>query len=137
LISVLVLAAISVVAIGLPFIRLRKIDNVSAAARERKEHDELLTAYERVLSTIRDLDEDYNTGKLPQATYERERGFWAEQGVAMLQELEPDAEAAVQQSAAAQQDNRQADEVLDQAIEDAIRAYRGAAQTQQPAVTQT
>lgn len=40
--------------------------------------------YERVLANIRDLDEDYSTGKIEQAEYQAEREAWAARGVVVL-----------------------------------------------------
>jgi cytochrome c-type biogenesis protein CcmI len=60
----------------------------STTAQTQKSRDELITAYERVLSAIRDLDEDHQTGKLNTKDYEAERAVWVERGVLILQALE-------------------------------------------------
>ncbi|MBX3066356.1 MAG: hypothetical protein KF726_25480 [Anaerolineae bacterium] len=52
-------------------------------------HDLSLAAtYERVLVAIRDLDEDYATGKIDAAAYGREREKWLERGIAVLRSLD-------------------------------------------------
>ncbi|MCS6837075.1 MAG: hypothetical protein NZ750_13785 [Anaerolineae bacterium] len=40
--------------------------------------------YERILTNIRDLDEDFQTGKIDQAEYQAEREVWAARGVVVL-----------------------------------------------------
>lgn len=129
-----ILAAVVMVVIGLvwlafPLLRRRSALNPQELAQQ-KERAILLTAYERTLGSIRDVDEDHLTGKLSQADYEVERGRWTEQGVAILQELEKygikkptkQAKADVRQKAAptTQVDP---DAQLDDAIEQAIAAY--------------
>lgn len=82
----LVLVALSVAFVALPLVRANS--NRSRAALARKARDEVLTAYERVLTTIRDLDEDFQTGKLAEAEYQEERARRVQQGAALLQHLE-------------------------------------------------
>jgi len=82
-----VIASASLLLIAQPLIT-RKARGIQAS-------EEMLNDYEFVLATIRDLDEDFNTGKVSAETYERERAFWTERGIAMLQELVPDADASV------------------------------------------
>lgn len=53
-----------------------------------RERDELLTRYERVLSAIRDLDEDFQVGKLDATAHHEERTRWSQRGVEVLQKLE-------------------------------------------------
>lgn len=63
-------------------------DALGDAAREQRQRDELLTSYERTVLTLRDLDEDFRTGKLNRSDYEPEREQWAARGVDLLQQLE-------------------------------------------------
>lgn len=58
------------------------------AAHQQRERDELITSYERAVLALRDLDEDFRTGKLNRADYEPEREQWAARGVDLLQRLE-------------------------------------------------
>ena len=44
--------------------------------------------YERVLTNLRDLDEDQRTGKLDHATHARERETWLRRGAQLLAELD-------------------------------------------------
>jgi hypothetical protein len=80
----LLIAALGAAWILLPVIRDARRRGV-AGTRER---DELLTLYERVLSAIRDLDEDFLTGKLDQETYQEERAEWSRRGIQTLRRLE-------------------------------------------------
>jgi hypothetical protein len=124
LIVSLVLLAIAVIGVALPFLQQRRNQNRElATALSQIKRDELLTDYERVLATIRDLDEDHQTGKLAPDTYQRERAYWTEQGILLLQKLEPDAEALSTES---EVDNAGDSDALDDAVERAIAEYRRA-----------
>ena len=119
---VLLLVALAVVTHPLMQQRRNAQRELSAAVAQ-KQRDELLTSYERVLATIRDLDEDHNTGKLAPETYQQERVYWMEQGVLLLQQLEPDTPSA-DTSPDEQAEKPDADAALDEAIEKAIAEYR-------------
>ena len=80
----LVIAGLGAAWILLPVIR----DARRRGASSTRERDELLTLYERVLSAIRDLDEDFQTGKLDAETYQEERAEWSSRGVQTLRRLE-------------------------------------------------
>jgi hypothetical protein len=81
-----VLALILLIAIARPFFALPDtIDTFRNRQRERA-----LSYYERVLSNIRDLDDDHSTGKISEDEYNAERDLWMNRGVrllAMLDEL--------------------------------------------------
>jgi hypothetical protein len=120
IIASIVLIAIALFGIALPFLQQRRNQNRELeTALSQKKRDELLTDYERVLATIRDLDEDHLTGKLVPETYQRERAYWTEQGILLLQKLEPDTETTSDTEI-------ESDDVLDDAIEKAIAEYRQA-----------
>lgn len=57
---------------------------VSAHAINRQ-RERALAYYERVLTNIRDLDDDYATGKIAQDEYTAEREWWSERGMRLLQ----------------------------------------------------
>lgn len=122
LIIVGVLVLITLVALAQPFV-LQRNANRRDTGSSQIQRDELLTDYERVLATIRDLDEDHQTGKLGEEAYQRERAYWTEQGIVLLQQLEPDSEPEVD---IAPKPVTEVDKVLDDAIEQAIAAYRQA-----------
>lgn len=122
----IVLVSLALFFVFLPFLR-RASGDAAAAALLRKRHDELLTSYERVLSSIRDLDEDFQIGKIDAETHQREREYWAEQGVALLKEIEADIARSGGPRRRLKNEDARADQALDAAIEEAIMAYRSSA----------
>lgn len=129
---ILVLGVLSLAILGWPFMQQRNRKGRQRFLAAERERDELLTAYERVLATIRDLDEDYNTGKLRPDVYQQDREYWAAEGIKLLEQLDPKAAAAEAATSKPQRRSQrteqpvEADRVLDDAIEDAILAYRRA-----------
>lgn len=92
----------------------------SAGSSLRLESEHVQTYYERVLTNIRDLDEDFATGKINGGDYRTEREIWAQRGIRLLRvqdQLEREGS-----SAAAGEDA----ERIDRAIEEAVAAYRAA-----------
>ncbi|MFQ3535246.1 MAG: hypothetical protein SNJ58_05165 [Aggregatilineales bacterium] len=77
--------------------------------------------YERVLASLRDLEEDFALGKLDQARYQAERQRWLAQGVEVLAEL--DRIGALSKPA---QTVGELDAAVDYRIEQAVAAYRKA-----------
>ncbi len=99
----------------------RESGRASRDESAQKQRDRLLGYYERVLTNIRDLDEDYSTGKMQTGDYEAEREEWVQRGIQVLKALDsiemksiPADEAAI-------------DEAVDSEIEAAIAAYRSKA----------
>jgi hypothetical protein len=80
-----------------------------------RQRDRLLMSYERILTNIRDLDEDYSTGKMLHADYETERESWVQRGIQVLKALD----SMVTSS--------DIDPDLDRRIEAAVAAYRAKA----------
>lgn len=128
LIIVIIMLIVSVVAIAMPFVSARRAKRQESVITLQKARDELLTSYERVLSTIRDLDDDFQTGKLSETEYRQEREYWAEMGVRLLRQLDPNG-APAGEPAPARAANA-ADQVLDEAIEHAIQQYLQAARSE-------
>ena len=84
--------------------------------------DRLREYYERVLSNIRDLDEDFSTGKISEEDYKAERAVWVHRGIRLLRvgdQLEAQRVALPDAVDAAQ---------IDRAIEAAVAAYRDGAE---------
>lgn len=50
--------------------------------------ESLTTEYERILNNLRDLEEDFSTGKLQEADYLADRELWTQRGVETLQTLD-------------------------------------------------
>ena len=118
---------LGLVGVTLPFMRGREKVGDARALRIQQTRDALVTSNERVLGTIRDLDEDHRLGKINEADYQAERNYWADYGVKLLQLLEGDMSQFVGEEAATEEEVVQvADGELDQAVEEAIRNYRTA-----------
>ena len=83
----------------------------------RLESDRVETYYERVLNNIRDLDEDYATGKLSDDDYRGERELWAQRGMRLLRVKD---QLARERRPLTDGDG----ERIDRAIEEAVAAYR-------------
>lgn len=87
LIGSIIVLGLTAVLLGFPFLGRKTIQSQSQN-QLMKQRDELLTTYERVVASIRDLDDDHLTGKLDNETYNRERDMWSERGVQVLAELD-------------------------------------------------
>jgi hypothetical protein len=84
-----------------------------------KQRERALAYYERVLKNVRDLDDDYTTGKIDEAEYQTERDVWMNRGVHLLKMLdELDEEHNIVADTSAD------DADIDEAIEVAIRQAR-------------
>lgn len=88
----------TVLVVVLIFAPVLRRDEESAARTEveavRRERDGMKVAYSAVLKTLRDLDEDYATGKLHESDYRVEQARWKAEGVRLLKELEATRAAA-------------------------------------------
>ncbi len=91
-------------------------------AHLQKQRERLLIYYERVLTNLRDLDEDYSTGKMPEGDYALEREEWVQRGIQVLKALDMLDEHTFIDSPPA--DDVAVDEAIDHAIEAAIAARR-------------
>jgi len=98
--------------VGAPLLR-RQPPKLSGSRQQER----LLMYYERVLTNIRDLDEDHATGKLNTADYEVEREQWILRGVEILKALDNLHDVPAANEAAVE-------ETIDDEIEAAIAAYR-------------
>jgi len=119
LIGVVILIA-TITFIALPLLRPKPglhVDELLA----QKQRERLLVVYERVLTNIRDLDEDYTTGKMPDGDYAYEREVWVQRGIQVLKSLD-DLETAHMLTSSAE--TEVIDKAIDQKIEDAVAAYR-------------
>ena len=97
---------------------------------QQKQVERLAAYYERVLTNIRDLDEDHATGKMQTTAYEAEREEWIQRGIQILKAL--DGLGAKTFTAGSIADEAQVDEALDDEIEAAIAAYRSKAHANEP-----
>jgi hypothetical protein len=120
-----VLLSLVVLIVGLPLLR-RDTRYADEAAQAERQRERALAYYERVLRNLRDLEEDHTLGKLDEAAYRAERESWAERGVQVLKALEQlDAGALI---APASADDAAIDRTLEDAVEQAVQAYRQRAQ---------
>lgn len=115
-IAAALLIAISFMVVGYPL--LGKQFAFGDKVRRQRLQDELMTTYERVVATIRDLDEDFNTGKLNESDYTPERQHWAARGVELLQKLDEIGALAGMHNGHSPDETQ-----VDEAIEDAVSRY--------------
>ena len=120
---IIVLAAF--IWIGSPLLRREKA-GMDDDTVQQKQRERLLMVYERVLTNIRDLDEDHTTGKMQTADYDPERETWVQRGIQVLKALDRIDE---QHPIAALADDAAIDKAIDDEIEQAIAAYRARAKS--------
>jgi hypothetical protein len=117
----LIIALALLVIVGLwiaaPLLR-RQSPRLSDDALAHKQRERLSVYYERVLTNIRDLEEDHATGKMRTADYEVEREEWVQRGIQILKALDDLREAPIAA------DEASVEEAIDNEIEAAIAAYR-------------
>jgi len=104
------------IVLALVMIPLMRSSQLSVGAFERRQRQQALAYYERVLRNLRDLDDDHSTGKISTEEYESERELWMGRGVQVLQALN-DGEVVVDHTEPA---NRRNAAELDAAVEEAI-----------------
>ncbi len=104
------------VVLALVMIPLMRSSQLSVGAFERKQRQQALAYYERVLRNLRDLEEDHATGKISEEEYQVERELWMGRGVQVLQVLNEGNETP--QAPAPELQRSAAD--LDAAVEEAI-----------------
>ncbi|MBC7810846.1 MAG: c-type cytochrome biogenesis protein CcmI [Burkholderiales bacterium] len=80
----LVLVAVVVLLITAPLLGRRSL----VKRDDTLQRDQLVAVYERVLNNLRDLDEDFSTGKIQPEDYEQEREMWIQRGVQVLKALD-------------------------------------------------
>lgn len=122
IIAALMLFAISLLIVAAPLVRGAQGGGEEALTQKRRER--LLVYYERVITNIRDLDEDLATGKIAEAEYENEREIWVQRGIEVLKALD-----GLEGNKQTLLRSREADEAaidreIDSAIEAAVAAFR-------------
>ena len=122
LLITLLLVVITIVIVAYPLFGSPR-GNSAAADSLRLHQDRLRVYYERVVTNIRDLDEDLATGKFDEDNHRREREVWVHRGMQLLRMQDQlDAEHPLDSDAS------DVDEI-DKAIEAAVAAYREGEQT--------
>lgn len=121
LIVSLVLVIVTVGLVALPILRRDPTARSSEGVLIQKQRERLLVYYERVLTNLRDLDEDHSTGKIQTADYESEREDWVQRGVQVLKALE---QLDQHRTIVADADQESLDHAIDDSIERAVREHR-------------
>ena len=121
-----ILASAIIFVIGVMWLAnpFRNQANIHSQLMKQQDRQSLLNAYERLLGRLRDLDEDFNLGKMPEADYQQERAQLAEKGAVLLAKIEQllgglksyDHKPTSKSSS-------DTDALLDAAIESAIASY--------------
>jgi hypothetical protein len=118
---IILLAAL--ILIGAPlFRRQTKLGGDDALLQKQRER--LLLIYERVLTNIRDLEEDHTTEKMQTGDYEIEREIWVQRGIQVLKALDRLEEHHIIADVV---DDEGIDQAIDDEIEQAIAAFRAKA----------
>ncbi len=73
---------------------LQPLRRQDKSVAQHSSHRELETRYQRVLINIRDLDEDYATGKLDARSYHDDRATWVRRGVDLLRQIDEQTRAS-------------------------------------------
>ena len=113
----LLLASIAIAIVARPLFSSRRGRNPSEDSRQLQ-REQLQDYYERVLTNIRDLDEDFSTGKISAEDHQEEREIWARRGIQLLRALD-ESDEELSQDAATPDAER-----IDKAIEAAVAGYR-------------
>ncbi|MDE2775494.1 MAG: hypothetical protein OXI77_06100 [Chloroflexota bacterium] len=126
LLIALVLSLFAMAAVARPLLRPPKRER-AAASSQREQCKRIETYYERVLTNIRDLDEDFATGKINEGDYQSEREVWVERGIRLLR---------VRNQVANEQARNEDSERIDRAIEEALAVYRERLQTDERSLSE-
>ncbi|MBL8132460.1 MAG: hypothetical protein JNL42_11430 [Anaerolineae bacterium] len=116
LLFTLILAAAVLFIIAAPLLIRRRAQDAPGTTPGDLQRERLQAYYDRALSNLRDLDEDFALGKIEPALYEQDRAVWVERGVQALKAL--DLLASLHGAG----DGSSGDGDLDQAIEAAVKA---------------
>lgn len=120
----LVLVVATVAWVLWPFLQRQPAGYTSDDIILHKQRERLLVYYERVLTNLRDLDEDHITGKIHDDEYRVEREEWVQRGIQVLKAIdELDHHHLIVPDA----DQETLDHAIDDAIEQAIAVHRRAA----------
>ncbi|MCY3834523.1 MAG: hypothetical protein OXG85_16035 [Chloroflexi bacterium] len=114
LLIALILSLIALAVVARPLLRPARREPTAEEGR-LLQGERLARYYERALTNIRDLDEDYSTGKISELAYTTEREVWVARGIRLLRALD-----RIERDGAAGDD---ADEI-ERAIDEAVAAYR-------------
>jgi len=114
----IVLVLITLLIIVYPLVR-QTSSKVTSNDSIHQQRERAQAYYERVLTNIRDLDEDFSTHKINESDHQAERDVWVHRGIRLLRVLD---QLDTQHSLVDTQAVNIAS--IDDAIEEAIKAYR-------------
>ncbi len=117
LLAALGLSLVALAIVARPLLRPARRQRMATGSLGQQ-RDRVETYYERVLTNIRDLDEDFATSKINEDDYQAEREAWAQRGIQLLQlrdQLDLEVDSALEDT-----DGEQ----IDRTIEAAVAAYR-------------
>ena len=117
LLIALILSGVALAIVAGPLLRPPRGEEV-AEEPLRRQRVRIHAYYERVLTNIRDLDEDFATGKINEGDYREEREVWAQRGIRLLRAADQLALEGSPMADAAEAEG------IDRAIEEAVAAYR-------------
>lgn len=84
----LIVAGLCVLFVAWPFIRLSKRPDIVPEPIDATDLEVLVEQRAVIYDTIRDLDFDYETGKLLEGDYRQQRGVWVGRGVEILKAID-------------------------------------------------
>lgn len=114
----IILALIALLIVVYPLVR-QASSRVTTDIALQQQRERAQAYYDRVLTNIRDLDEDFSTDKINQTDHQEEREVWVHRGIRLLRVLDQlDAQHSLVDSQAVDI------ATIDDAIEEAIKAYR-------------
>ena len=120
----LILLAIVALWVTRPLFGRVTITKTESLLRERQ-RSRLLVFYERVLTNIRDLEEDHATGKIATGDYESERESQTQRGIQVLKTLDRlDGMISEAVEVAPASSDNLLDQALEATIEEAVAAFR-------------
>ena len=120
-----IIVALAVLVVAWPFLGLgRERTSASDKSKLNGEMERLLAEREVVYATIRDLDFDYETGKLTEEDYQQQRETWVVRGVDVLKAIDSLKQGMQQAGIAEPEVLAAGDDDLDAQIEAAIAKRR-------------
>ncbi len=84
----ILIAALAAVIVFWPFVSARREETVARSGGQAQEIEDLIARRDAIYAVIRDLDFDFETGKLTEEDYRAQRQIWVEQGVEVLKALD-------------------------------------------------
>lgn len=84
----ILIAALAAVIVFWPFVSTHREETDSRSTGPAQQIEDLIARRDAIYAVIRDLDFDFETGKLTEEDYRAQRQTWVEQGVETLKALD-------------------------------------------------